>query len=103
MEEQLTKTQQKRLDQQRMVDSIKLGWSREEIMKFWNWSAYKYEMIFRLVMQEISDFIKESQEPLNLDDEIMKTFLTSSKEPKVKKFVDPRTGKEYADVTEFYT
>ena len=101
--EELTKTQQKRLDQDRMIESIKMGFSREEIMKLWGWSAYKYEMLFRLVLQEVSDFIKESQEPVNLDNEIMKIFNTNVKEPRVHKFTDPRTGKEYADVTEFFT
>lgn len=101
MFEQLSKTEMLRLDQDRMIDSIKLGWTPDDIKKFWNWSTQHYNQIFRLVYDEIKDLLKRD-DPQNLDNEIMRVFETSSKQPQVKKWTDPRDGKEWFDVSEFW-
>lgn len=102
--ENLSKTQQLRLEQDRMIECIKQGWSKAEIREFWNWTEIKYNSLFRLVYEEVKEYIENTTDDVNLDAEIMKTFnyQTVYKEPKAKKWVDPKTKKEYCDVSEYW-
>ena len=99
--EQLSKTEMLRLDQDRMIDSIKLGWTPDDIKQFWNWTTQHYNAIFRLVYEEVKDYIKLDN-PQNLDTEIMRVFETNAKRPKAKIWVDTKTGKQWNDVSEFW-
>lgn len=103
-EEHLSQTQQLRLNQQRMIACIKEGWSEKEIRKLFGWNATQYKSIFRMVYEEIKEYIGNlDPDDTSIDEAIMRTFNYATDRKKVKTYKDPRTGKVWADVTEFFT
>ena len=101
MFEQLSKTDMMRLEENRMVESIKLGMTPDEIKKLWDWSTAHYNALYRQVYDEIKDYV-QTENPQNLDEEIMNEFRVNVKPPKVKPWTDPRDGKTWYDVSEFW-
>ena len=99
--EQLSKEDMMRLDCDRMIESIKQGWNKDDMQHFWGWTDNRYAKIYALVYEEVKDDLK-LEKPQNLDTEIMKVFETTSKQPKAHKWTDPRDGKVWNDVSEFW-
>ena len=71
--EQLNKEDMIRLDCDRMIESIKIGWTKDDMQQFWGWTDNRYKEIFKLVYDVVKDYLKLDQ-PENLDAEIMKVF-----------------------------
>ena len=100
-QQQLTKEEMLGLDQERMIESIKMGWTPEAVKKFWGWSDKRFALLYRLVYEEVKDYLKLDN-PENTEKEIMRVFTTNSKQPQVHEWVDPKDGKKWFDVSEFW-
>ena len=104
MSEQLSQTQQLRLNQERIKACIKEGWGEEDIKKLFGWNATQYKSLFRTVYEEIKEYVGElPPDDTSIDEAIMRTFNYATDQKKVKTWTDPRTGKVWADVTDFFT
>lgn len=100
---EFSKTEILRQEEELMTELITQGWKKSDIKKYMNITERRWTFLFRTIREDVKNMLVDDGDGQTLDEEIMATYFRKIKQPQVKKFVDKRTGKVYADVTEFFT
>ena len=104
VKDQFSKTEILRQEEELMTELITQGWKKDDIKKFMNISERRWTFLFRTIREDVQNMlVMDDGDSQTLDEEIMATYFRKIKQPQVKVWVDKRTGKKYADVTEFFT
>ena len=104
VKDQFSKTEILRQEEELMTELITQGWKKDDIKKFMNISERRWTFLFRTIREDVQNMlVMDDGDGQTLDEEIMATYFRKVKQPQVKVWVDKRTGKKYADVTEFFT